>query len=415
MMNFNILTLNLCLGLKNKKDLVKNILIQNKIGVLSMQETEVERTFDKTLLRIPGFTLELEENSVISRVGFYISNDFNYKRVTSLEGEDSNVIIVDIDGKNPTRIINVYRSFNPQNGESQREKFKYQLSLIKKAFVKGTILLGDFNLDFLKKHCINYANRNLLDDFDDVLSDLNLIQMVNCTTWSRIVNNCFKESLLDHIYVTDPTIGNSITTVKPCFGDHLLVIMEWMLNKPTVEIIFKRDWRKYSKDILCNHLNEINWNYEYDSVQSFWDYFENMLIKIVDKIVPSVPFVNNRISQPVPRFIKEKINKRNRLLKKRKSQPSANLRKEIGNLNAEIHTFYFTKKKSSVRNGILPGNSKSLWTAVKLAKDIGAEQIPTKMNLKGIPVEGSGISDCFATFFDEKNQFFIINCTADFI
>ena len=51
MMNFNISTLNLCLGLKNKKDLVKNILIQNKIGVLSMQETEVERTFDKTLLK----------------------------------------------------------------------------------------------------------------------------------------------------------------------------------------------------------------------------------------------------------------------------------------------------------------------------------------------------------------------------
>ena len=71
-------------------------------------------------------------------------------------------------------------------------------------------------------------------------------------------------------------------------------------------------------------------------------------------------------------------------------------------MNAEIRTFYFTKKKSSVRNGILPGNSKSLWTAVKLAKDIGAEQIPTKMNLKGIPVEGSGISDCFATCFDEK-------------
>ena len=71
----------------------------------------------------------------------------------------------------------------------------------------------------------------------------------------------------------------------------------------------------------------------------------------------------------VPRFIKEKIKKRNRLLRKCKSQPSANFRKEIGNLNAKICTFYYTKKKSSVRNGILHGNSKSLWTAVKLAKD----------------------------------------------
>ena len=71
-------------------------------------------------------------------------------------------------------------------------------------------------------------------------------------------------------------------------------------------------------------------------------------------------------------------------------------------MNAEISAFYYIKKKSSVRKGILPGSSKSLWTAVKLAKDVGAEHIPTKMNLKGIPVEGSGISDCFAKFFDEK-------------
>ena len=35
------------------------------------------------------------------------------------------------------------------------------------------------------------------------------------------LNNCFRESLLDHIYVTDPTINRSITTVKPCFSDHL--------------------------------------------------------------------------------------------------------------------------------------------------------------------------------------------------
>ena len=87
----------------------------------------------------------------------------------------------------------------------------------------------------LKKHCINYSSRSLFEDFEETWSDLNLIQLVECTTWSRIVNNCFKESLLDHIYVTDPTISKSITTVKPCFGDHLLIITELMLNKPPVE------------------------------------------------------------------------------------------------------------------------------------------------------------------------------------
>ena len=41
-----IATLNLCLGLKFKKDLVKNILYGNEIDVLLIQETEIEKDFD---------------------------------------------------------------------------------------------------------------------------------------------------------------------------------------------------------------------------------------------------------------------------------------------------------------------------------------------------------------------------------
>ena len=85
-------------------------------------------------------------------VGCYISNELNYKRNLALEGVDSNLIIIDIEGTNPTRIINLYRSFNPQNGVSQRGKFKHQLSLIKESFTNKKILLGDFNLDYRKKN-----------------------------------------------------------------------------------------------------------------------------------------------------------------------------------------------------------------------------------------------------------------------
>ena len=42
-----IATLNLCLGLKYKKDLVKEILLTNEIDILSLQETELVRTLIK--------------------------------------------------------------------------------------------------------------------------------------------------------------------------------------------------------------------------------------------------------------------------------------------------------------------------------------------------------------------------------
>ena len=36
-----VATLNLCLGLKNKKDLVKELLMSNEIDILAMQEIEI--------------------------------------------------------------------------------------------------------------------------------------------------------------------------------------------------------------------------------------------------------------------------------------------------------------------------------------------------------------------------------------
>ena len=49
-MNMNIGTLNLCLGLKNKKEEVKGIIFDNKNKILSPQETELESNYPKNYL-----------------------------------------------------------------------------------------------------------------------------------------------------------------------------------------------------------------------------------------------------------------------------------------------------------------------------------------------------------------------------
>ena len=56
-------------------------------------------------------------------------------------------VVIDISGSNSVkRIINVYRSFNPQNNVNARTKFLYQLEIIKNTMIDECILLGDFNL-----------------------------------------------------------------------------------------------------------------------------------------------------------------------------------------------------------------------------------------------------------------------------
>ena len=401
-MEIKIATLNVCLGLMNKLILINNILVENEIDILCLQEVEIRKNVASKDLNIRGFNLELENNSEKSRTCIYVSNKIKYRRRPDLEGINSNIVIIDIDCKSKvSRVINLYRSFNPQDNVSARDKFKYQLQLIKEARTQGCVILGDFNLDYSRVNDVNYANRFMFDDLESILYQLELIQIVNFVTWSRLVGQVLRSSILDHIYIKDPTVVKSLKDMTPSFGDHLLIMFNvdgqncnlHALNK-------KRDWRFYSKEILHEKLCSVDWNIDIDTVQEFWNEFEFKLISIIDDIVPLCDFSGTIIKEPTPRIVKNKINKRNRLLKLFKKRPNLDLKSRISNLNCEIRAHFFAKRKFKVRKGILPGNSKTLWSAVNIAKNNGHNGIPENMCQNNVPVVN--ISESFAEFFDKK-------------
>ena len=103
------------------------------------------------------------------------------------EGKDLNIIIIDLVGESKLRIINIYRSFAPQGGESQQFKFKYQLKVMRNAICENFVVLGDFNLDYSLTNNVDYRYANMFGDFDYVFENYNLIQMVEFPTWSRII------------------------------------------------------------------------------------------------------------------------------------------------------------------------------------------------------------------------------------
>ena len=197
-------TLNLCLGLKYKKDLVKDVLISNDLDILAMQETEVEQNVDWNLLGIKGYVLELENNTYKSRVGFYIKDTVKYVRCPNLEGQNSHLIVIDINNEKGSkkRLINMYRSFNPRD-DTAIGLFNRQLEIVKNIFNNDSVLIGDLNLDYNKKFNVNYQRKNYFELFDELLGTLNLIQLVNFETWSRMVGLVLRSSNLDHIYVNN--------------------------------------------------------------------------------------------------------------------------------------------------------------------------------------------------------------------
>ena len=122
-------------------------------------------------------------------------------------------------------------------------------------------LLGDFNLDYEKIFDDNYTYKNLFADFDEILSDFNLIQMVKFKfkTWSRMVGPILRSSILDHVYVQDPVVVKNLTSTRPYFGDHVMV--EFCINgvKMKPKVITRRDWRRYSCELLNMKLNQVDW------------------------------------------------------------------------------------------------------------------------------------------------------------
>ena len=84
-MELKIATLNLCLGLANKKDTIKRLILENSIDILCVQEVELKKNYQKYILSFRNYRLEVDTNTKKSRTGIYISNNVDYMRRTDLE------------------------------------------------------------------------------------------------------------------------------------------------------------------------------------------------------------------------------------------------------------------------------------------------------------------------------------------
>ena len=403
-----IATWNLCLGLKNKKDYVIETMRNQKVDICCLQEIEIEKNFPLNNLTSREFKFEAEENDIKSRTGIFVRSNINYVRRNDLEGSNNGIIIIDFTTHKHFRLINLYRVFNPQNGRTQIQNFQTQIQMICNAITtdlsKNIIITGDFNLDDSKRYAVNYQNHAMFDFLLDKFDPLGLVQLIDFPTWERIVNNEIKNSVLDHLYVRDCTLISEITSLKTLIGDHLLVMFCLEGTPPGPKVIRKRSWLNYSKNALLQELALVNFNEEVGSVQSLWNCFENQLIPVIDKLVPYVDHYENvtvESQKPSP-FIKNKINLRNRLLKRLKITKDPPTKSRIKNLNLEIKNHFVELKRKKIRLGIIPGNNKSLWTSVKRAKDLNTQKIPDEMFSNNAQIAIKEIPDAFASFFKTK-------------
>ena len=115
----------------------------------------------------------------------YIRNSIMFERRLDLEAINTNVIIIDLqEGRRKKCIVNIYRSFNPQEA-TPRELFIKQCDLMKVAFYTETVILGDMNLDYNTKFDVNYQHYHLFELYEDRMGQFNLMQLVKFDTRGR--------------------------------------------------------------------------------------------------------------------------------------------------------------------------------------------------------------------------------------
>jgi hypothetical protein len=87
-----------------------------------------------------------------------------------------------------------------------------------------------------------YAFNCYFNDMLKLMDDKNLNQLVNFPTWSRIVNDTNRESIIDVVYSSNPTSMTNSHGKKPYFGDHLIIMLDFESTTPKAEITSRRFW-----------------------------------------------------------------------------------------------------------------------------------------------------------------------------
>ena len=399
---------NLCLGLINKKDHVLSTLKHEEIDICLAQEVEIKKDYDLQLLSDLTYKIEVEVATCKSRNATFIKNGINYERRLDLEGINNHLVIIDVNMIKSYRIINIYITFNPPNNETQLEHFKRQLEMIRNAITtldqRSIIIGGDFNIDYSRIDDLNYRNKLLCEKLSLWAESESLIQIIEFPTWHRVVNDVYIESTLDHFYVRDPTLVAEIINKRPLIGDHQLIILDLPSKPIEPKTILKRCWKNYNKQKLLLELAALDFSQEPNDPQNYWNMLETKLLPVIDKLAPKVAFVNNVTTKSIQpnKFIKNKLNLRKRLIKNLKTNASNKLRDRVKNLNTEIKHHFSQLKINSIKRHIIPGNSKSLWNAVRQSKNLDIPRLPEKMYYQDQIINNNELPDKFAEFFTGK-------------
>ena len=117
-------TWNICLGMRNKKDIIYETLKNEKIDICALQEVEIPTDYQHELMSSKDYKIEIKQSSGKARCATVINRNIDYVRRKDLETINNSIVIIDVNVKPMLRILNIYRSFTPQITLHQSQPLK---------------------------------------------------------------------------------------------------------------------------------------------------------------------------------------------------------------------------------------------------------------------------------------------------
>ena len=321
--------LNIC-HIKNKKDEIADILANsgNSFHMFCFSESHLNNKITDQDLSISGFNIIRKDATKKLETGLvmYYSNSIEVKRLNNIENHNIESIWIEMKVKKNKPIIIGFVYRNPAENAGWLNRFHTMMEAV--TFEdKEIIMLGDFNIDLLKKHT----------DWKRTYKQYCLKQLIKTPT--RITKD--SETLIDHIYVTNKEHFKEHSSSIFGRSDHNAICATWAkkgvkIPKSDHKTITIRNFTKFEQSRFLQDLAQAQMSKIYQSSnpdQALKDWL-NIFNGIYDK---HAPFMTKRVrDKQKPPWISKEIDEakvlREKLKKEKKFEEFKKQRNKVTSL-----------------------------------------------------------------------------------
>ena len=336
-----------------------------QVDVMFLTETFLKSDVSDSLYDVEGFTLLRKDRTQKHGGGIlaYVSTELKVKRRLDLEQSDLEVLWLEVCPFKSNMSLLIAGVYCPPS-YSKNDDTKLEKNIEKGYLLnRETILLGDFNVDYMKRGV--YSKHNLSKG----IRSMNFEQMIKSIT-RPISSTC-----LDHVY---SNCSQWISEVRVCeigLSDHLPVFTVRKLHHTKTpnrkSNITYRNMKYFNENDFKSTLNEVNWDIPFifedlDDIVYSWEALFN------DTVESHAPWRQKRVSREsqapwMTKEILDLLHKRDNLLKKaRKTENNQFLSEYKAMRNKAVNKIRMAKQKfykTLFEND--KGNVKGIWNTIK--------------------------------------------------